>query len=116
MHILREAGPPVWGVILLGALSLYHAIRWARADGRLATLVGSAAATLCAGALGTLWGLQMAFGGLKELPDPATQHWIAFVGIKEAAYNLDIALGFVLLAALVASYGRRRTDAVASVV
>ena len=50
---------------------------------------------------------------MRELPDPAPQGWIAWVGIKEALCNLDVACAFGIAASLVATVGRRR-DAVAS--
>jgi hypothetical protein len=66
---------------------------------------------LLTGALATAWGAQLAFAGIRELPDPAQQHWIAFVGIKEALYNFDLACGVSIAASLVATVARRR-DAV----
>jgi len=50
---------------------------------------------------------------LRELPDPAQQGWIAWIGIKESLCNLDVACFFGITASLVATVGRRRV-AVAS--
>ena len=107
--MLHEAGFPVWFVLALGALSLVQALRY-RGGARAAEVLAAVAATLFAGMLATAWGAQLAFGAIRELPDPSTQHWIAFVGVKEALYNFDIACLFGIVAALVATVGRRRAD------
>jgi len=114
MNLIREAGPPIWFVLAAGTFALLQAVRWrARAvDG--ATLLGAIAATLLFGVLGTAWGAQLAFGGLRELPDPAQQGWVAWLGIKEALCNLDVACAFGIAASLVATVGRRRESTVAS--
>ncbi|HEX8953099.1 MAG TPA: hypothetical protein VF945_14690 [Polyangia bacterium] len=113
MDLIREAGFPVWLVLALGSYALVQAVRWRLRAAEAGELVGAVAATLLAGVLATAWGAQLAFNGLRQLPDPAQQGWIAWVGIKEALYNLDLACGFGLVAALVATVGRRR-DGVAS--
>jgi hypothetical protein len=113
MDILREAGWPVWFVLALGSYSLVQAVRWRLGAAQTSELVGGVVAMLLCGILATAWGAQLSFGGIRELPDPAGQGWIAWVGVKESLYNLDLACGFGIAAALVATVGRRR-DAVAS--
>ena len=113
MDILKEAGFPVWFVLGLGSWSLVQAVRYRIGAAGADKLIGAAAATLLCGLLATAWGAQLAFSGIRELPDPAQQSWIAWIGIKEALYNLDLAAGFGIAAALVATVGRRR-DAVTS--
>src|SRR3954469_21131673 len=113
MNLLREAGPPVWLVLILGTYTLVQAVRYRAGAAAGSDLAGAVVATLLAGVLGTAYGAQLAFGGLRELPDPASPHWIALVGVKEALCNLDVACAFGITAALVATVGRRR-DAVAS--
>jgi len=71
---------------------------------------GAVVATLLVGVLATSYGAQLAFAGIHGVPDPAQQHWIAWIGIKESLYNLDIALVFALVAVLLATFGRRRAD------
>ncbi|MCA1664836.1 MAG: hypothetical protein LC659_11290, partial [Myxococcales bacterium] len=53
------------------------------------------------------YGAQLAFAGIRELPDPSQQHWIAWIGIKEALYNFDLACGFGIAASLSATVARR---------
>src|SRR5262245_35591161 len=114
MHIIVEAGWPVYVVAALGILALVQAVRYARGTARGVEVAGSLAALVFAGVLGTALGVQRAFGGIPTLPDPSTQHWIAFVGVKESIYNLDVAFGFALLASLIAAFGRgRRSPATA---
>ncbi|HEY2745582.1 MAG TPA: hypothetical protein VGL86_13190 [Polyangia bacterium] len=113
MDIIREAGFPVWFVLALGSWSLVQAVRYRIASGSAGELIGAVAATILCGVLATAWGAQLSFAGIRELPDPAQQGWIAWIGVKESLYNLDLASGFGIAAALVATVGRRR-DAVAS--
>jgi hypothetical protein len=113
MDIIREAGFPVWLVLLSGTYTLVQAIRYRSGAAGGSELAGAVAATLLLGALSTAYGAQLAFSGIRELPDPASQHWIAWVGIKEALFNFDIACVFGITASLVGTVGRRR-DAVAS--
>ena len=113
MTLIREAGPPIWGVIALGIFALVQAVRYRRAAARGSDVTGAVVALLLAGVIATAWGAQLAFSGMRELPDPANQGWIAWIGIKEALCNLDVACALGLLAALVATVGRRRS-AVAS--
>ena len=113
MTFLREAGPPVWFVLALGAFALVQAVRYRLGSARGSDVVGAVTALMLAGTVATAWGAQLAFSGLRELPDPAQQGWIAWVGIKEALYNFDVAGAAGILAALAATVGRRR-DAVAS--
>jgi len=113
MTFIREAGPPVWFVLALGAFALFQAVRYRLEAARASDVIGAVSALLLAGAVGTAWGAQLAFAGMRELPDPAQQGWIAWIGIKESLCNLDVACFFGITASLVATVGRRRV-AVAS--
>ena len=113
MNLIHEAGFPVWFVIASGTLALVQTVRWRAGHADGASVLGAVAATLLFGVLGTIWGAQLAFSGLRELPDPAQQGWIAWVGVKEASCNLLVACVFGIAASLVATVGRRR-DGVAS--
>src|SRR2546423_15093670 len=115
MHILQEAGWPVYGVLVLGTVALIQAVRFVRGSTGAGAVVASTASLLFGGALATAWGVQLAFGGVAQLPHPETEHWIAFVGVKESLYNLDIALLLALVAAMVAGAGRRRVDVASNV-
>jgi hypothetical protein len=113
MNLIAEAGWPVWIVIACGTLTLVQALRYRAGAAAGGEFAGAVAATLLFGILGTAYGCQLAFGAIRELPNPAAEHWIAFVGVKEALCNLDVACFFGISAALVGTVGRRR-DAVAS--
>jgi hypothetical protein len=109
MNLIHEAGPPIWFVIASGTLALVQAVRWRAGAADAAAVLGAVTATLLFGVLGTAWGAQLAFSGMRELPDPAQQGWIAWIGIKEALCNLDVACFFGIAASLVATVGRRRS-------
>src|SRR5262245_60866026 len=111
--ILREAGWPVWLVLASGSYGLIQAVRWRLGSGSASEVIGAVFVTLMTGVWATVWAAQMAFGSLPDLTDPAKEGWLAWVGIKEGLYNLDIACALAIAAALVATVGRRR-DAVAS--
>jgi hypothetical protein len=113
MDIIREAGWPVWFVLALGTYAVVQAVRRRLGAASAGELVGAVVATLLCGVLATAWGAQLAFAGIRELPNPSAESWIAWVGVKEALYNLDLACAFGITASLVATVGRRR-DAVAS--
>ncbi|HEX6839367.1 MAG TPA: hypothetical protein VF334_22475 [Polyangia bacterium] len=113
MNLIHEAGFPVWFVLASGTFALVQAVRWRAGSADGAAVLGAVAATLLCGVLGTAWGAQLAFSGMRELPDPAQQGWIAWIGVKEALCNLDVACAFGIAASLVATVGRRRS-AVAS--
>ena len=107
MDILREAGFPVWAVLALGTWSLLRAWRYRMGYIEAAELIGPIVATLLVGALATAWGVQLAFGAVRDVPNPAEAPLLALVGVKEALYNLDFALGLSTLAVLAATSGRR---------
>jgi len=113
MNFIHEAGPPIWFVLAAGAFALFQAVRWRAGATDGAAVLGAVGATLLFGILGTAWGAQIAFSGMRQLPDPAQQGWIAWIGIKESLCNLDVACFFGITASLVATVGRRRV-AVAS--
>ena len=107
MDFIREAGFPVWFVLASGVFAIVQAVRWRAGTASGSSLVGAVAATLLLGVLGTAWGAQLAFAGMRELPNPAQQGWIAWIGIKEALCNLDVACAFGIAAALIAATTRR---------
>jgi hypothetical protein len=113
MNLIQEAGPPIWFVIASGTLLIVQAVRWRAGAAAGSAVVGALVATLLFGVLGTAWGAQLAFSGIRQLPDPAQQSWIAWIGVKESLCNLDVACAFGIAASLVATVGRRR-DAVAT--
>ena len=114
MDILREAGFPVYFVLALGAWSLVQAWRFrlGKIDG--VALAGPLIATMIVGALATAWGVQLSFGGVPRLPDPSQQHWVAYLGIKEALYNFDLACALSAAAVLLGTTARRTSPVTAS--
>jgi len=115
MHILQEAGWPIYGVLVLGTVAIIQAVRFLRGATGAGAVVASTASLLFGGALATAFGVQMAFGALGQSPDPQAHEWLALVGVKESFYNLDVALLFALVAAMVASAGQRRVDVASNV-
>ena len=73
MDILREAGFPVWAVLALGTWSLIQAWRYRVGSIEVAELAGPIVATLLVGGLATAWGVQLAFGAVRDVPDPTQE-------------------------------------------
>jgi hypothetical protein len=115
MEMLREAGWPVYFVIPLGLASLGAAAKFAivprRGDGAL--VIGLGLATIIAGMLATVFGMQLALGAMGNWPEPAHDGWRSFIGVKEALCDFDVALIFALATALVGMFGFRRGAAAA---
>jgi hypothetical protein len=104
MDILREAGFPVWAVLALGAWSLLRAWRYRAGHIEAGELNWADRRDALVGALATAWGVQLSFAALRDVPEPTTT---ALLGVREALYNLDFALGLAAAATLVATSGRR---------
>jgi hypothetical protein len=107
-NFIREAGWPIFPVLILGALSLVQSVRFALGGRRelVGDVVGLLVATVAMGALGTFLGLQTACEGLRDVP--IDEKWLWLIGLKEALYNLDVALVFVVVAALLVTASARR--------
>jgi hypothetical protein len=105
LNFVREAGWPIYPVLLLGALSLVQSLRVALGGRRelVADVVGLLVATLAMGALGTFLGLQRACEVVPDIDDK----WLWLIGLKEALYNLDVALVFVVVGALLVTASAR---------
>src|SRR5689334_2336130 len=108
MDMLREAGWPIYPVLLLGTCSLLTAIRYARDPRRdlMPLVVGLGLATTLMGLLGTVLGLDVTVRGLVDLPPE--ERWIFLIGLKESLHNLSVALAFTLATALTTTVGSRR--------
>ena len=115
MHIIQEAGWPIYGVLVLGAVALIQAVRFVRGTTHAGAVVAATASLVFGGALATAFGVQMAFGAVAWAPNLQSQPSLALVGVKEALYNLDVALLFALVAVMVASAGHRRVDVASNV-
>jgi len=107
--MLHEAGFPVWFVIALGTYTLVQALRY-RHGAAASDLVAAAGATLLAGVVASVWGVQMSLQGIREVNDPLLLTQLFGAGVKESLWNFDLGCGFAIAAALTATVGRRRAD------
>jgi hypothetical protein len=115
-HFIREGGWPIFPVLILGALSLVSAVRYAANPRRelLALVIGFGVATVIMGAFGTALGVQMSARYIGEVD--ASRRWIFLLGLQESLNNLTVALAVAGLDALIATGGawrmaRRAPDA-----
>jgi hypothetical protein len=108
MDFVREAGFGIWLVFAFGGLSLAAAARYAAAPRRehLPVIVGFAVATLLAGALGTVTGIQLSARHVGELA--AGERWIFLIGLAESLHALVVALVIACADALLATVGAHR--------
>ncbi len=108
LEALREAGWGAWPVMLFGLTSLILAISYAVKPRRrmLPLVVGFGIATILAGFLGTITGLQHAVSGLHQVT--ADRRWIFLIGLKEASNNLVMAFLLECVVTLVTTVGSYR--------
>jgi hypothetical protein len=107
-EILREAGWGVWPVLLFGITSLVLSISYAVTPRRrlLPLVIGFGVATLIAGGLGTITGLQHSVAHLGEVsPD---RRWIFLLGLRESLQNLVMAFVIECAVTLVTTVGGYR--------
>jgi len=107
MSFIREAGWPIFPIMILGACALASALRHALLPQRslVPLTVGLCAATLVMGVLGTALGVQHSIHGIIDA-DPGIR-WYVLLGLRESLNCLDGALLFILpalLAGLTGSY------------
>jgi len=107
-EILREAGWGVYPVLLFGVTSLVLAVSYGVEPRRrlLPLIIGFGVATIIAGALGTLTGLQHSVAHLGEVaPD---RRWIFLIGLRESLHNLVMAFVIECVVTLVTTVGGYR--------
>jgi hypothetical protein len=107
-EILHEAGWGIYPVLLFGVTSLVLAISYAVKPRRrlLPLIIGFGVATIIAGWLGTLTGLQLSVAHLGEVtPD---RRWIFLIGLRESLHNLVMAFVIECLVTLVTTAGSYR--------
>jgi hypothetical protein len=108
LQMIREAGWPIYIVLVLGAASLGAAFRYAR-DGKAelsGVVLGLGAATLLAGAFGTILGVMKSIEYIGQVAPE--QRWIVLIGLKESLGNLGMALLFTIADALLLTRGQWR--------
>lgn len=107
-EILHEAGWGIYPVLLFGVSSLVLSVWYAVKPQRrlLPLIIGFGVATIIAGFLGTMTGLQHAVSGLHEVT--ADRRWIFLIGLKEALHNLVMAFVIECTVTLVATVGSYR--------
>ena len=105
---LGAAGLFAIPISLLGALSIWFAIRSARGRASAMPLaIGAISSTVVVGVLGTVMGAQMALEHLSTLA--VEKRFLVLIGIKEAMNDLVLSLFFALAAIAVLSFGAYRT-------
>lgn len=111
LDIIREAGWPVFSVLLFGLGSLGLSVRQAVAPSPvLAPLLRSLLlATLLLGVLGTAIGVQVSASAIGEVsPD---KRWIFLLGLRESLHNLTIAVVLVVPSLVLLGAGNARLAA-----
>lgn len=103
---IHEAGWGIWPVFLFGLISLVLSVMHAVSPRRelVPLIVGFGVATVLAGLLGTLTGLQRSAQYIHEIE----QKWIFLVGLRESLNCLVAALVIATLDALTAAVGSMR--------
>ena len=107
-EIIHEAGWGAYPVLLFGLTSLSLSIWYAVKPRRrfLPLIIGFGVATILAGFLGTMTGLQHAVSGLGQVtPD---RRWIFLIGLREALHNMVMAFVIECIVTLVATVGGYR--------
>jgi hypothetical protein len=96
MHVIHEAGWPIYPILAFGFASLVAGWRYARAGQRdhLPLVLGLGAATLLLGILGTCLGVQTSAAHIGEVPPE--NRWFFLIGLKESLHNLTVATAFAL--------------------
>ena len=107
-EFLHEAGWGIYPVLLFGgiafALAVRHAVRPSRE--RQPLIAGFTIATLLAGGLGAVTGLQHSVAPLARVPDDL--RWIFLIGMKEALNNVVAAFVITVLTVMCAMIGSYR--------
>jgi hypothetical protein len=108
MDFIREAGFPIYGVLLFGATALFVSFAHLREPRRenVPLCVGLITTTLLVGLLGTALGIDPTVRGMRDLPPDS--RWIFFEGLRETLNNLDVSLVFAIVATLFTAFGSRR--------
>jgi hypothetical protein len=108
IQFIQEAGWGFWPVAVFGAVSLFLALRYAIAPRRelLPLIIGFGVATVIAGLLGTVTGVQHSANYIMEVE--ADRRWIFLLGLRESLNNMVAALVVTAVTALAATVGSYR--------
>lgn len=108
LELFREGGWGMFPTLVFGLVMLLVAARYAQRPERrfVPLLLGLGTVTLSSGALGFVTGLMATFRYIGGVP--ASQRYVALIGIGESLTNVAFALVFVVLSALAASVGAWR--------
>jgi len=108
MDFFHDAGWGIYPVLLFGTACLGAAIPYAVAPRRdlLPLVVGFGVATILAGLLGAVTGLQKSVEYLGDLP-PADR-WIFLLGLRESLNNVVAAFVITVVATLLTTVGGYR--------
>jgi hypothetical protein len=108
MQFFREGGWGMFPTLAFGLLLLLVAARYALRPERryVPLLLGLGTVTLASGALGFVTGLMATFRYIGGVP--ASERYVALIGVGESLSNVAFALGFVVLAAVAGSVGAWR--------
>src|SRR5262249_41497155 len=106
--LIREAGWPVFPILLLGGGALLVALRHAAIPQRslVPLALGLIAATVVMGFFGTALGMQASAEAIGRV-EPE-RRWIFLIGLKESLGCLDVALALALPACLGLGWGSYR--------
>jgi hypothetical protein len=110
MDIIREAGWPIYPVLLLGTLAVLTSLGHPREPRRekVPLCIGLIAATVLMGLWGTALGIEPTVRGMRDLPPE--QKWMFFEGLRETLNNLDVSLLFAIVATLLSAFGSQRLE------
>lgn len=108
MEHFREGGWGMFPTLVFGLAMLAVAARYALRPERryVPLLLGLGTVTLSSGALGFVTGLIATFRYIGGVP--ASERYIALIGIGESLNNIAFSLIFVVISALAASFGAWR--------
>lgn len=108
VEFIREAGWGIYPVLLFGGVSLAVSLRYAIAPRRelLPLVIGFAVATVIAGLLGAVTGIQTTVRYVGEVA--ASERWLFLVGLRESLNNVVAALCIATIDALLATAGAYR--------
>jgi hypothetical protein len=112
LNLLRDGGPPVWLILLVGVITLVDAVLIARrADARKLAFLRALTVTLVFAMIsGFAGGVARSIGALSHLPPGRHTDWPFFLvkGIGEAMADIVLGSALLTLSWFIAAIGVRR--------